>query len=365
MTDGTRNARYKSYTGVAYLFATILISIWGNVLFQAYLFPIFPYPLFISLTSCIFPVLSIFSAGRKGYDWKVWERYLRIAPLTLLNSLTSGILYNWSLLLTSMSAVTVITSSSTLFSLLFARLLLGTEIKFKTVISIHLSIVGSVLVIFASSESPAMVSLRELPVLISDAGEAYSEHFLGCVFALVSSVCSGLSTVLFTKLNIEHTDAYLTMSGSAAILYTGIFLILNDLFGFESLTVLNNSSTSDVLGIIILNGIISSVIGTQLYIKSLTRLSPVTVNVLWSLSIPLTVVVDYLRGTVHSVSPTFLLGALLVLLSTVLVPIEQEETNVADNTLQRDIPLLVITQDSASEPGDCVVDIETQVRNST
>lgn len=363
MTEPAINARYRSYTGVAYLFVTIMISLWGNVLFQSSLFPIFPYPLFISLTSCIFPSFSIFTAARKGYDFSVWKRYMRIAPLTLLNSLTSGILYNWSLMLTSMSAVTVISSSSTLFSLLFARILLGTEIKFKTVISIHLSIVGSILVIFASSAPEARDLLMGLPIVTTDAAEGYSDHFLGCVFAFVSSVCSGLSTVLFTKLQIKHTDAYLTMSGCAAIVYTGIFLFLNSVFRFESLTVLKNNSYVDVLQIILLNGFVSNVIGTQLYIKSLTRLSPVTVNVLWSLSIPLTVVVDYIRGTVHSVSSTFLLGALLVLLSTVLVPIEQEETTVSDNILQSDIPLLVISDDSASEPsnGDCNPDLEARI----
>jgi drug/metabolite transporter (DMT)-like permease len=360
-----RNSRYKSYTGVAYLFVTILISIWGNVLFQSYLFPMFPYPLFISLTSCIFPVLSILTASRKGYEPSIWGRYFRIAPLTLLNSLLSGILYNWSLLLTSMSAVTVITSSSTLFSLVFSRVLLGTEIKFQTVISIHLSIVGSILVISASNTPAALDAILGLPRFTTDAGE-YSEHILGCVFAFLSSVCSGLSSVLFTKLQIRHTDAYMTATGTSAIFYTGIFIILNGIFKFESLEVLSNHSSGDVLSIILLNGIVSSVIGTQLYLKSLSRLTPVTVNVLWSLSIPLTVVVDYIQGTVHSVSSSFLLGALLVLLSTVLVPIEQQETSVADTTLEQDIPLLVIPDDSPSGSiGACNGDLEAHMLSST
>ena len=149
---------------------------------------------------------------------------------------------------------------------------------------------------------------------------------------------------------------------SSSCLYRN-FLFLNSILKFESLVVQNNSTSSDVAGIILLNGVVSSIIGTQLYIKSLTRLSPVTVNVLWSLSIPLTVVVDYVRGTVHTVSSTFLLGALLVLLSTVLVPIEQEETTVSDNTLQRDIPLLVISEESSSEApnGDCNPDLEAHI----
>jgi drug/metabolite transporter (DMT)-like permease len=357
----SRSPGYKSYTGVAYLFATILISIWGNVLFQSYLFPLFPYPLFISLTSCVFPVLSVFTARRKNYGWDIWKRYLSITPFTLMNSLASGIMYNWSLLLTSMSAVTVITSSSTLFSLIFSRILLGTQIRFQTVISIHSSIVGSVLVISASTSPSALDAFLGVS---RDATDEYSQHILGCILALLSSVCSGLSSVLFTKLQIQHTDAYMASSGASAIVYTCMFLVLNTIFNFESLQVQNHGSACDVFWIILLNGLISSVIGTQMYLKSLTRLSPVTVNVLWSLSIPLTVVVDYIRGTVHSVSSSFLLGALLVLLSTVLVPIEQNETSVADITLERDIPLLIIP-DETPENSDCNPDLEAFMLSSS
>jgi hypothetical protein len=78
----------------------------------------------------------------------------------------------------------------------------------------------------------------------------------------------------------------------------------------------------------------------------------------------LTVVVDYIRGTVHSVSSSFLLGALLVLLSTVLVPIEQNETSVADITLERDIPLLIIP-DETPENSDCNPDLEAFMLSSS
>lgn len=335
------SGRYRSYTGVAYLFVVILISLAGNVVFQACLFPIFPYPMFISLTSGIFPALNAFSAIRKKYDREVWIRHLKIAPLTLLNSLLSGVLFNWSLFLTSMSAVTVITSSSTLFSLLFARILLKTPIKLSTVISIHLSILGSIMVVSASTNSAELL-LGEV-MLVTD-GPDYYRHILGCSLAFMSSICSGLSTVLFTKLQIRNTDAYLTISGCAAMVYTVIFLLFNMEFDIESLV---TGQVSQVILIICANGIFSSVLGTYWYIKSLRRLSPVTVNVLWSLSIPLTVMVDYYRGSVHSITPAFLLGALLVLLSTVLVPIEQEETRLADTQLEYDIPLLIIEEDTS------------------
>lgn len=337
--------RYRSYTGLAYLFVAIFITIWGNVLLQSTIFPVFPYPLFISLVSYAFPILYVIKAQRSGYSWEIWRKYLRIAPFTLLNSLASGIMYNWSLLLTSMSAVTVITSSSTLFSLLFSWLLLGTSVQWSTIISIHLSIVGSILVV-ASSSGNLQVNLPSDGIFEfkTDSDESYSEHVAGCILALISSACSGLSTVLFQKFEIRHTDAYLTVSGLSASVYTVIFLALNSQFHWESLSGLN----WDIWSLLSLNGIVSSVIGTNLFIRAMMVLSPVTVNVLWSLSIPFSVVVDFYRGAIHTVTPSFLLGALLVLLSTVMVPIEQDETRLADAELRREIPLLVISEETMS-----------------
>ena len=331
----TPRTRHGSYSGVMYLFVTILISIGGNLLFQSLLFPVFPYPMFISLVSCTFPALYAFTATRKGYGRDVWIKYMRIAPLMLLNSLLAGILYNWSLLLTSMSAVTVITSSSTLFSLLFSRILLKTPIHLSTVISIHLSIIGSVMVMTASSAVDEVVGDPSLPVILSDSETTDAEaHVLGCMLAFISSACSGLGTVLFQKLGIREVDAYLTISGTSGIAYTAVFLVINRMVNWESLQVINGRTSSDVAYILLVNGIVSSMIGTQCFVKALTRLSPVTVNVLWSVSIPLTVVVDYYRGQIHTVTASFLFGALLVLLSTVLVPIEQEQTDLSDVSTQ-------------------------------
>jgi hypothetical protein len=88
-----------------------------------------------------------------------------------------------------------------------------------------------------------------------------------------------------------------------------------------------------------------------LYIEALNRLkSPLTVNVLFAISIPMSVLIDYYRGQVHSVTPSFLIGALLVIASTVLVPFEKPPAStdnveiviqLADPELCRDIPLLV------------------------
>ena len=356
-----QHGRYRSYAGLAYLFVTIWISIGGNLLFQALLFPLFPYPMFISLISCAFPLLNALSAVRKGYDRAIWMKYLRIAPIMLMNSILANILYNSSLLLTSMSAVTVITSSSTLFSLLFSRVLLKTPIQFSTVISIHLSIVGSILVIMASTE-PTKKLLDDSLLFVSDEESEYSSHLIGCLFAFVSSACSGLSSVLFQKLEIEQVDAYMTVSGSSAIIYTLIFLFLNGIFQFESLHIQSSTASwMDIFLILSLNGIISNILGTRLYIKSLRLLSPVTVNVLWSISIPLTVIVDYYRGSIHTINNTFLFGSLLVLLSTVLVPIEQQQTDISDTELQRDIPLLVVWEEEEPDSSSRLINASSYV----
>ena len=201
------------------------------------------------------------------------------------------------------------------------------------------------LVVFASGESVSGFSVSQVLPVESDQDEnSNSNHVIGCVLALVSSACSGLSTVLFQKLEIRHTDAYLTVSGLAATVYTLVFLVLNSNFQWESLSGLN----FEVWSLLSFNGVLNSVIGTNLFIRAMMVLSPVTVNVLFSVSIPMSVVVDFYRGAIHTVTPSFLLGALLVLLSTVMVPIEQDETRLADVELRRELPLLVIPEEAMS-----------------
>ena len=326
---GHAEGRFRIYSGLIYLLVTILVSIAGNILFQTLLFPIFPYPIFVSLVSAMFPALFVIVAFRQRYSRALWIKYARLAPFMLLNSLMSGILFNWSLLLTSMSAVTVITSLSTLFTLMFSKILLKIPIQMATLVSIHLSIVGSILVVFSSSDSPNAL-VGDLSLVTDDSSESYGNHVLGCTLALVSSACSGLTSVLLQKFDITHSDLYLSISGISAILYFGIFLVLNALFHLEHVSF--GTAEREVWTLLAINGIMSSIIGYYFYIKALSRLSSLTVNVLWSVSIPLAVMVDYYRGLIRSITPTFLVGALIVLFSTVLVPVEQQDADQGETT---------------------------------
>ena len=357
---------YKSYTGLVFMLAVVVISVLGNLLFQAYLFPIFPYPIFVSLISAVFPAVFAFTSFRKDHDPKTLSRYTSTAPLILFNSIISGVLFNWSLLLTSMSASTVISSSSTLFSLLFSRILLNTPINWSTIISINMSMVGSMLVILSSASADDALSLHHLSGIsvVTDA-TSFSKHLTGCVLALFSSASSGLTTVLFQKFEITDSELYLSISGLSALGYLCLYLTVNKLiYSFESLTLVSTDRLSPLVYMLILNGLVSCVIGYYLYIEAINRLkSATTVNVLFALSIPLTVIIDYYRGQVHAVTPSFLIGALLVIASTVLVPFEQEpsddhtpnggnddalsresSTFMADPVLCQDIPLLIFEE---------------------
>ena len=356
---------YKSYTGLVFMLGVIVISVLGNLLFQAYLFPLFPYPMFVSLVSAVFPAVFSFTTFQKEYDPRTLARYKTTAPLILLNSIISGVLFNWSLLQTSMSAATVISSSSTLFSLLFSRMLLNTSISWGTIISINMSMVGSVLVILSSAPPVETAHVSEISI-VSDA-TPFTNHLIGCVLALLSSASSGLTTVLFQKFQITNTELYLSISGVAGLAYLCLYLTVNRfMYTFESLVLVSSDKVSPVVYMLILNGLISSVLGYFLYIEAINRLkSATTVNVLFALSIPLTVVIDYCRGQVHAVTPSFLIGALLVIGSTVLVPIEQQPEEdehgrqgslsrefsaiIADSVLCQDIPLLVF-EDEPSSP---------------
>lgn len=325
------NQAYRTYFGVFYLSLTIVITIGGNVLLQNVVFPLFPYPIFISLISCAFPVLFMIPAWKKQYAIEKWINYSRKSPFMLLNSLMSNILFNWSLLLTSMSAVTVISSLSTVFALLFARFLLNTPVNATTLISIHLSVIGCILVTTSSTADsvPPDWFPTTTDVLTDADSDSYIVHVIGCILALVSAAMSALSTVLFRRLSITHQDLHLAIFGTTGVICFFLFLFINLFVQIEPYQFRPDTS-GFVWRVLILNGLVSSVLGYKLYMKALSRLSPVTVNVLNSLTIPLAVIVDYWRGEIHTVTPVFLFGALLVLLSTVFVPVEQEDTDLAD-----------------------------------
>ncbi len=321
-----------------------MITIGGNVLLQDALFPIFPYPIFISMISIAFPALFLLPAWMKNYPREKWLDYLHKSPWMLLNSLVSNIFFNWSLLLTSMSAATVISSLSTVFALILARFLLNTPIHIATLISIHLSVVGCILVTTSStpdSYSSVPRSYGNSPFEIVNDGDdtdSYVLHMIGCTFALASAAMSALSSILFRKLTVTHQDLHLAIFGSTGLVCFVLFLSINLIVPIEPYK-FDGATTGRIWGLLAVNGIVAYGIGYKLFMKSLSRLSPVTVNVLNSLSIPLAVVADYWRGKVHSVTPVFLFGSLLVLLSTVFVPVEQEETDLADTPELQESPI--------------------------
>jgi drug/metabolite transporter (DMT)-like permease len=224
--------------------------------------------------------------------------------------------------------------------------------------------VGSILVILSSASVDTYSLHHSSGISVLSDATPFSNHLIGCVLALFSSASSGLTTVLFQKFQITDSELYLSISGVSGIGYLCLYLTVNKLvYSFESLTLVSTDQVSPVVYMLILNGVVSSVIGYFLYIEAINRLkSATTVNVLFALSIPLTVLIDYYRGQVHAVTPSFLIGALLVIASTILVPLEQEplenlgtlsrefSTIIADPVLCQDIPLLVFedTDDNSS-----------------
>ena len=329
-TSFQQDRQFRTYTGLTYLLITILISIGGNILFQGMLFPVFPDPVYISMVSGMFPVLFSFLVVRKSYTLVLWRRYAIVTPFMVLNALLSSILYNLSLSLTTMSAVTVITSMSTLFTMIFSRFILKTPIVLQTLFAVHLSIVGAILVVFSSSEEKlySLFVNESVFVVKNDDDKSSNRHIMGCICALLSSACSGLTPVLIEKFEIIKSDLYLTISGIFGIIF---FLFYFVFFSSNDSTML--LSSWNICFLLTLNGLLSSILGYYFYIKSLKRLSSLTVNVLWTISIPLSVIIDYYRGLIHTITSTFIVGAFVVVLATALIPIEQDQPT---NTVSTD-----------------------------
>ncbi len=133
--------------GVVYLTLSMVISIWSNFSLQNDLYPLVPKPISISLCLSTFGAVYILPAMRAGINIDEVRVLLPKVTILRLTSLVGNSLFNASLLLTSVSAVTVISSTSVFFTLILSTILLGTDIRAPTIVSIILSLTGSVLVV--------------------------------------------------------------------------------------------------------------------------------------------------------------------------------------------------------------------------
>jgi drug/metabolite transporter (DMT)-like permease len=277
------------------------------------------------------PPLSLFLLHRSQLPPYAKSYFLTAFPMALLN-MGSAVSYNSALSYARLSTVTVLTSTASIFALIFEFFLLhDVAVRPVTAAAAVLSTLGCVIV---SAEVFDAAGDTE------DAGK--KTEITGIVLALVSAGISGLFSVLIKKLRIADFTFFLPCM-SAGILAIGPIVVgVSSAGAGPSLT---------VVAAVLLNGSVGMA-GNFAQMKAISILSPVVVNVALACLIPLSILWDAV-GRGNGVSVIFLVGAGVVVAATALValsppvtPPPEEDSLVPDEIegVSRDrLPLLNAT----------------------
>jgi solute carrier family 35 protein F5 len=233
------------------------------------------------------PALPPYSIVRVAYA------SLLFCPLWFL----ANCLFNYSLSGTSVASNTILSSTSTVWAMLFSRVLLGEAITVRKLFSVALSIGGA-----------ALVGLFDTAQSGGGGGSTAVGNFLA---ALSAVFYAAYTTVLRTQLPDERRFHVGMCFG-----FVGLFNVLLLWPGFGLLSALGVEKfelppTGAVWGTIIGNGLIGTNLSDVLWAKSVLLTSPLIATLGLSLTIPFAMVADLvLKQEWHG--PLYLVGAVCV-----------------------------------------------------
>lgn len=209
--------------------------------------------------------------------YKIWVAALWICPTWFL----ANVAYNASLALTSVASNTVLSNTSSLWTLLLSRIVLGIPISGQNLLSVSLSIAGACLVVHADEGMSSYV------VTLS------SNHILGDFFAVLSAMLYGLYTVLLQKMMPEHGR------GDDITLLFGFMGLIGAVTLWPSLVLVNATQYEtfllpprSVLGMIAINNLLGTVLPQLLWARGVLLTSPLVATLGLSLTIPLSMMAD-------------------------------------------------------------------------
>lgn len=219
-------------------------------------------------------------------------------------------LFNVSLGLTSIASCTILSTTSSLFVLIFSRIFdPNTHIRMQQVIGVAVTIIGV-----------ATISYKDTSSHTEEDGEEHAlvNRLIGDLFATVAAVVYGGYTVLL-KIRIPDENC---IDMQLLFGFIGLFNILLMWPGFLilSLTGVEEFITppASVIGMLTLNGIFGTVISDYLWARSVLLTSPLIASIGLALTIPLAILVDW---AIHDLQFTFLyfIGSAAVLIGFILV----------------------------------------------
>lgn len=225
--------------------------------------------------------------------------------------LLSQLLFNMSLLQTSVATNTVLSSTSSIFTLLFSLVIFGDSIRWLSFLAAFCTFLGCTAV---TLQAPSPVGANAVP-----------NSFMGDVLALVSAALFALTSVLLRRCSSLATagnggadgggggeddiepEAFLGMNGFISLCLAPFLLFAAHESGWESF----RQPEPETLVFLAMNAFLGGMVANYLYTSALFLLSPLMASVTLSLSIPLAAFADEVLLGQHRFSFGWILGATL------------------------------------------------------
>ncbi|GMG50081.1 unnamed protein product [Ambrosiozyma monospora] len=226
----------------------------------------------------------------------------------------SNFLNNSSLIFTSVSSQTILSSTSSLFTIIVGYLFSVEKITFVKLISIALSFIGVVLV--TNNDDPS-------------ASLTPKQIWLGNLLALAGALCYGVYSILL-KLRVKD-DSRMDMRlffGFVGVFNTLLLWPLLLILHFTGLEKFELPGSKEIYFILLLNCFMSF-LADYLWARAMLLTSPLTVTVGLSLTIPVAMVLEFvIKRQINSW--VYMLGALLICFSFYYIN-KSEQLDEAEN----------------------------------
>ncbi|GMF10916.1 unnamed protein product [Phytophthora lilii] len=222
-----------------------------------------------------------------------------VAPLWFIANFT----YNESLNLTSVTSSTILSATSSVFTLILAVWILKERFTWMKALGVLLCMAGN------------------CTTLAKDSTGGISEGFWGDVCALVGAIMYGVYTTAIRKYLPD--DAGMSVSlffgfvGLFSLIVLAIFCIIFNYTGVESLQGL----TWEIVGLLFVQGLLNNVLADYLWAVAIIYTSTTTATIGLSLTVPMAIFSDWIvndikPGWATFVSSILVLGGFVVLAVT-------------------------------------------------
>jgi solute carrier family 35 protein F5 len=247
----------------------------------------------------------------------------KIAPVWFISNWA----YNSSLRYTSITSSTVLASTGSLFTFLFALIFQDEAFTPWKFFGVILGMTGSILTGLHDVQSSPSKDDNNLTVCVEN---CFSDMLFGDAIGLIAAVGYGAYAVM-VRVICPRDESLMSMQ--LFLGYVGLFnaVILSPIAIWQLLG--STEFTLVIFGFVICKGLIDNVLSDYLWARSVVLTSATVATVGLGLTIPLAFASDVVMGRQDVLQPSSILGALSVLAGFVLVNIG----TIGDPTCQEDL----------------------------